>query len=105
MKVLIEELEFKCIIGLLKRERKKTQKVLLDICLHVNDGFVDYSKVVKIVKKVYKKEKFLTVEESLLHVNGVLKEKFPQIEYIKIKIIKPNIISKCRVGAEFEKRY
>lgn len=106
MRVLVEDLEFKCIIGVLNFEREKSQKVLMDITLHVNDeDFVDYAKVVSLTKKVYKKEKFFTLEESLLHVSEILKTKFPQIKRSKIKIIKPNILSKCRVGAEFEKKY
>ncbi len=106
MKVLIKDLTFKCIIGLLDFEREKAQRVILDLSLHVDDDdFLDYAKVAKFVEKVYKKEKFFKLETSLLHVSELLKKKFPQIRGIKIKIIKPNILSKCRVGAVYEKRY
>ncbi|MBS9778890.1 MAG: dihydroneopterin aldolase [Campylobacteraceae bacterium] len=106
MKVLIEDLTFKCIIGLLKKERTTPQKVILDLELHVKDEeFLDYSKVVKILKKTYKKEKFFKLEDSLLHVEKILKKKFPKISYMYIKIIKPDILPKCRVGVALEKKY
>ncbi|PID48158.1 MAG: dihydroneopterin aldolase [Proteobacteria bacterium] len=106
MKVLVEGLSFKCIIGLLDFERKRVQRVILDVGLVVkDDDFVDYAKVARLIKKTYKKEKFFKVEDSLLRVSEVLKKKFPQIQRIKIKIIKPDILSKCRVGAVYKKRY
>ncbi len=106
MKILIEDLTFKCIIGLLEKERLTPQKVILDVELHVKDDeFLDYSKLVKILKKTYKKEKFFKLEDSLLHVEKILKKKFIQISYMYIKIIKPDILTKCRVGVAFEKRY
>lgn len=106
MKIVVKNLTFKCIIGLLKKERIKKQKVILNVYLHVSDDdFVDYSEVAKVVKKTYKNEKYFKVEESLLEISDILKKTFPKILKSKIKIIKPNILKDCLVGAVLKKKY
>lgn len=107
MKILVENLEFECIIGLLDQEREMPQKVIVDIKIDTNEQTmcVDYAKVAKLVEGTYKKEEFLTIENSLLHVSKVLKEKFPKIKTLSIKTIKPNILPNCRVGAEYSINY
>lgn len=107
MTILIESLEFDCIIGLLKKERVETQKVILDVAIGLKEKkmVVDYAKVALLLEKTYKKKKFFTLEESLLHVSKILKKKYPQIKKISIKIIKPNIMENCRVGAKYAIKY
>ncbi|ELM1404569.1 dihydroneopterin aldolase [Campylobacter coli] len=98
------KMQFKCIIGILKFERKKKQKVCIYLTAKAND-FLDYAKVSKRIKKYYKKEQFLTLEESLEFVCAKLHRKFPQIYYIKIKTYKPKIIKNARVGVKLKKFY
>lgn len=107
MKILVESLEFECIIGLLDKERKMPQKVIIDIKLRLDADkmVVDYAKVAMLVETLYKKERFFTIEKSLLHVSQALKEQYPQIKALSIKTIKPNILSNCRVGAEYSIKY
>ncbi len=93
------KMQFKCIIGILKFERKKKQKVCVHLKAKAND-FLDYAKVSKKIKKYYKKEQFLTLEESLEFVCAKLHKKFPQIYYIKISTYKPEIIKITRVGVK-----
>lgn len=107
MKVLIEDLTLKCIIGLLKKERITPQKVIINATLHVEEEkmMVDYAKVVSFLKKEYKRKRYFTLEESLGDICKKLKAKYPHITQIKIKIIKPQILKKCGVGVELEKKY
>lgn len=107
MEILIENLTFKCIIGILKHERENPQKVKLDLSLHVKEKkmSVDYVKVAFLVKKTYKRKCFFTVEESLEYLSEILKEKYPQLNKICIKIIKPEALKNCGVGARLEKKY
>ncbi|EAC2147143.1 dihydroneopterin aldolase, partial [Campylobacter coli] len=44
------KMQFKCIIGILKFERKKKQKVCIYLTAKAND-FLDYAKVSKRIKK------------------------------------------------------
>lgn len=107
MEILIQNLTFKCIIGILKSERVTPQKVKLDLSLHVkkNKMYIDYAKVALLVEKVYKKHSFYTVEESLEYLCKFLKAKYPKIDKICIKIIKPQALKNCDVGAMVKKNY
>lgn len=52
------KMQFKCIIGILKFERKKKQKVCIYLTAKAND-FLDYAKVSKKIKNTIKKNNFL----------------------------------------------
>lgn len=107
MEILIENLTFECIIGVLKRERDTPQEVRLDLCLHVKEKemYIDYAKVASLVEKTYKQQCFFTVEESLEYLCDVLKAKYSKLSKICIKIIKPQALKNCGVGARLEKKY
>ena len=96
--------KFKCIIGLLNFERKKKQKIIIKIKAK-SDDFLDYAKLEKKVKKIYKKNKFFTIEDSLEFTSKELKNKFENLKYIKISVFKPNIIRNAKVGASVKKYY
>lgn len=102
MRVEIKELEFKCIIGILKEERVKKQRVLIDVSFDYTydkkeRDFVDYAEVAKTIEKIMKKEKFFLIEEALLKLKKDLKEKF-FIENLSLNITKPDILHNCRVS-------
>lgn len=92
------KLKFKCIIGILAKERVKKQKIIVKIKAK-SDDFLDYAKVAKCVKTSYKKQKFQTIEDSLNSISTTLKELFPQISYLKITTFKPKILKNAKVGA------
>ncbi|MBZ7941839.1 dihydroneopterin aldolase [Campylobacter molothri] len=98
------KIHFKCIIGILNFERKKKQKICVKLKAKAND-FLDYARVSKKIKKIYKKEKFFTLEESVDFVCEKLHSKFPQIIYLKIATFKPKIIKNSIVGVKLKKRY
>lgn len=92
------KLKFKCIIGILPKERVEKQKIVVKIKAK-SDDFLDYAKVAKCVKANYKKQKFQTIEDSLNFMGANLKELFPQIFYLKITTFKPKILKNAKVGA------
>ncbi len=98
--IFIEELRFRCIIGILDFERETPQKVVVDVeILYDNDcGFIDYAKVSKVIKKQMKKRKFLLIEDAHRFLQKKLKKKFPHIQTLKLKIAKPSILPDCRVA-------
>ncbi len=100
MKVNINKLEFKCIIGILEFERKTKQKVIVDISFkydYKKDEFIDYSEVAFLVKQNLKQQKFGLIEDAILDTKELLEFKF-DINKLKIKITKPDILKDCLVS-------
>ena len=102
MKVLIEELTFKTIIGILPFERVKKQKVIIDISFEYNfkkdsKEFIDYSEVSALVKKTMNKKKFELIEDAILTLEKFIYKRF-NLSNLKIKIIKPDILKDCIVS-------
>ena len=100
MKIEISDLTFKCIIGILDFERIKKQRVIINISFEYDfskDLFIDYSEISNLIKSVMKKEKFLLLEDAILHLENVLNNSY-QISNLYIKISKPNILKNCIVS-------
>lgn len=107
MKIIIKNLQFECIIGILDFERKTPQTIKINATFTCKDKpmAIDYAKVVEIIKKLFEKEKFFTVEKALKIVHVELKERFPAIKKAKISLFKPTILPHCNVGAKLCKKY
>lgn len=103
MKISIEKLTFRCIIGILDFERIKKQRVVIDIFFEYDfldkDSFIDYSKVAAKVEKIMKEKKFELLEDAIATIEKQLKKKYP-IKNLKIKISKPDILKNCIVSLE-----
>ena len=102
MKVSIDNLTFKTIIGILPFERVKKQKVVLAISFKYKftkgqKDFIDYSHVANMTKLVVKEEKFELIEDALIYLKRALRKEF-KISKLKIKISKPNILKNCLVS-------
>ena len=100
MKIEISDLTFKCIIGILDFERIKKQKVIIDLSFEYNfskDNFINYAEVSALIEKTMKKEKFLLLEDAILHLENLLYNSY-QISNLYIKISKPNILKNCIVS-------
>ena len=100
MKIEISDLTFKCIIGILDFERIKKQRVIINISFEYGfskDLFIDYSEISNLIKSVMKKEKFLLLEDAILHLKNLLNNSY-QISNLYIKISKPNILKNCIVS-------
>ena len=106
-KIIIENLEFDAVIGILPHERKKKQK--LSICCEAEyenrDSFVDYAKVCNIIEKVTVEGEFLLIEDALEEISLALKVEFPQIKSLRLKIKKPEILRNALVGVEILRKY
>jgi dihydroneopterin aldolase len=102
MKVQIKNLKFQCIIGILKKERKTKQKVIVNIKFNYNykkQNFIDYSEVAQLVEQNLKKQRFGLIEDAILDTKDLLEYKF-DIKKLKIKITKPNILKNCLVSVK-----
>ncbi|WP_457747281.1 dihydroneopterin aldolase [Sulfurimonas sp.] len=100
MQIHIENLTFKCIIGILEFERKKSQKVMLNIKLdyQYKKEFINYAEIVELVKSRMKKKKFFLIEDALEDLSKNIKKKFPQTNRVNLKITKPSILPDCEVS-------
>lgn len=100
MKVKIEKLTFKTIIGILPHERESKQKVIIDISFKYDykDGeFIDYSEIALVVKQNIKKGKFGLIEDAIIDTKELLKYQYG-LKKLKIKITKPDILKDCIVS-------
>lgn len=104
MKIYIEDLKFKCIIGILPSERVTPQKVIVNLTFEYKydekiKEFVDYSQVAADVKGIMKKKRFELIEEAVVVLKSRLEKNYP-ISNISIKITKPDILKDCKVSVE-----
>ncbi|WP_418181081.1 dihydroneopterin aldolase [Aliarcobacter lanthieri] len=100
MKIEIENLHFKCIIGILDFERLKKQKVIINISFDydfVDNSFIDYSEVSNLVKRIMKEKKFNLLEDAIKTIEKILYESY-DIKNLNLKISKPHILKDCVVS-------
>jgi dihydroneopterin aldolase len=106
-RIIIENLEFNAIIGILPHEREKEQKVTVECEMEYEnkDGFIDYAKVCEIIENLMVDKKFLLIEDALEVIESELKEKFPQMRSLRLKIQKPEILRNALVAVEILRKY
>ncbi len=100
MKINIQNLTFKCILGIIDFERKKKQRVVIDLHFTYkfkDNEFINYADIADYVESTMKKEKFLLIEDALLHIKKDL-ESLYCIKKLKITICKPNILKNSQVS-------
>jgi len=100
MKIKINKLTFKCIIGILPFERESEQTVIINLSFKYkfkDNVFINYADIVSYLEKTMKKQKFLLIEDALLHIKNHLNSNY-QIKQIKLSIAKPNILDNCEVS-------
>jgi dihydroneopterin aldolase len=100
MTIHIEDLKFKCIIGILDFEREKEQDVIINLRIKYDNknGFINYADIVQIIKKRMIKKEFLLIEDALDSLNLKLNKEYKSIKSIDLKITKPSILPDCKVS-------
>jgi len=100
MTIQIEELKFQCIIGILDFERVTPQDICINLSIdyEYEDTFINYADVSEVIKKSMIEEQFLLIEDALSYLSTKLKEKFPLINELHLKISKPSILPDCKVS-------
>ncbi len=103
MKIYIEDLTFTTIIGILDFEREIPQDVIINVEIeysYAEKDFINYADVATLIKSRVQEAKFLLLEDALLDLSQLLKEKFSLINKLSLKITKPSILPDCRVSLE-----
>lgn len=101
MNIHIENLKFKCIIGILDFERELEQDVIIDFSCkysYKKGNFIDYSQIVTLIQNDMLSSKYYTLEEAISSLAKKIRKKFVSIKKLRLKISKPNIIESCSVG-------
>jgi len=96
----IEDLKFQCIIGILDFERCTEQNLVINTTIEYmyKDTFINYAEVAELIKLHIKENKFLLIEDALISLSMKLKEVFPLINELHVKITKPSILPDCKVS-------
>lgn len=103
MKILIENLTFETIIGILDHERTSAQQVRIDCTIeypYANSDFINYAEVAQIIENTMKTEKFELIETAVSVLGTTLKNNFSLIQTLSLTIRKPNILPNCTVGVQ-----
>ena len=100
MKLYVEDFKFTCIIGILDFERVTPQKVIINLELEYiyTTEFINYAEIAKLLKSTMQEQKFELLEEALLYLFALLKERYQNITTLFIKITKPAILTDCTVS-------
>jgi len=100
MKIHIEDLRFKCIIGILDHERVNEQDVIVNFeCEYeFKNLYINYAEIVDLIKKTMIFSKFKLIEDAILSLKSEILKEFPLISSYTIKISKPSILADCSVS-------
>ena len=101
MTIHIEELTFKCLIGILDFERITPQTVIIDAQIdytYINDFFINYADITKLIEKNMIDKKYKLLETALEKLGQKLLSTYPKIESFNLKIYKPKIINNANVA-------
>jgi len=105
--IVIEDLTFKAILGLLEKERNEEQLVVVCAKIEYEDkkNYVDYAKVCEIIESTIQTRKYTLIEDAIDEIIDILKDEFPQIKSIFLKIRKPEILKNALVGVETLRKF
>ena len=101
MFIHIDRLAFETIIGLLDFERDRPQRIIVDLEAsydYDNGHFINYADIVSDIQNELKEKKYTLLEEALLGLKEKLRNRYPQLKTLKIKISKPDILADCNVA-------
>jgi len=101
MKILIEDLTFEAILGILDFERTAPQRIRIECIIdytYIGGKFINYADVADCIKQTMQDQKFELIETALETLASTLKEQFPLIEALSLTIRKPDILASCTVG-------
>ena len=100
MQIIIEDLKFQAILGILDFERNTPQDIIINLSIdyHYTTAFINYAEVAELIISTMKSKQFFLIEDALTSLSSILKENFSQINKLHLKITKPSILPNCRVS-------
>ncbi len=106
-KILIEDLTFKAVIGILEKERYEEQPVVVNVEIEYagKTNYIDYAKVCDMIAEIIQKGKFELIEDAADEIEKRLVEEFSQMKSLKLLIKKPEILKNALVGVEILRKF
>ena len=104
MQIIIHDLTFETIVGILEQERHTPQKVVLHVKItydYTSDNFINYAKVSAFLETEMHQMSYFLLEDALIDLSQKLKVLYPQMSKIKLKIFKPTILPNAMVGVSY----
>lgn len=101
MHILIKDLRFETVIGILEEERRAPQTVILHVKIRYayhEDCFINYADVALFLERTMQEQKYFLLENALEDLSKKLLTLYPAIETLKLKILKPSILANATVG-------
>ena len=108
MQILINDLTFETIVGILEEERHTPQKVVLYVKIaydYAENNFINYAEVSAFLETEMQKISYFLLEDALSDLSQKLKVLYPQMSKIKLKIFKPTILPNAMVGVSYTNYY
>ena len=105
--IVIEDLTFKAILGLLEKERNEEQIVVVNMKIDYENKreYIDYAKVCEMVQSKITEGKYTLIEDAIDDIEEMLKKEFPQMKKLYLSIKKPEILKNALVGVEILRNY
>ena len=106
-KILIEDLTFKAILGILEKERNEEQIIVVNVKIEYKDkkNYVDYAEVCDLIQNQIINSKYELIEDAIEEIEYILKNNFPQMKSLYLSIKKPEILKNALVGVEVLRKY
>jgi dihydroneopterin aldolase len=104
MRIYLENLSFETIIGILPEEKENPQRVIVNFTADYNYSkghFIDYVEIRDMIIEIMNKGKFGLLEDAIEEIICQIYSRF-SINYMKIKITKPDILDNVSVSLEKE---
>ena len=102
-KIMIEALEVEAIIGILPHERTQPQRILCECELLYRPRerrYLDYAAVAETIEETLQQHRFELLEEALEEIVAKIGRTYPDLESVRLKLTKPDILPHARVGVE-----
>jgi len=106
-RIVIEDLSFEAIIGILESERETPQLVVVNAKIDYEDkkNYIDYAKVCDMIQEIIINGKFKLIEDAIEVIENELRKTFPQMKRLYLSIKKPEILKNALVGVEILRKY
>lgn len=106
-KIYLQELRVACIIGTRPQERRRSQEIGIDVCLHLDleepgrsdrlEDTVDYSRLAGEITAMAESSSFRLLERLAEEVASLVLA-YPKVEQAEVKVRKPHALPRGRAA-------
>jgi FolB domain-containing protein len=107
-RIRLQDLRVACIIGTRPEERRRSQEITIDVCLHVDleepgrsdrlEDTVDYSHLAAEITALAESSSFQLLERLAEEI-AALALAHPKVQWVEVKVSKPQALPRGRAAA------